>query len=367
MVRIGFIGFGRMGITHYSILNTHPSVQVNGICDSSSAMLAILKKYLSVPTYSDYEQMLDQADLDGVIISTPGDSHLEIVKAAIQRGLDVFVEKPFTLSAEEGRAALAMLDGRQLVNQVGYVNRFNEVFVEVKKLVDEGAIGEVRNYVAEMYGATVLRDSKSSWRGKTDAGGGCLYEFASHCIDLAIYLFGRPERVAGSITQSIYSSVVEDLVTSTFVHREGFTGNVMVNWSDEAYRKLANVMTIFGTAGKIIADKHAYKIFLKEARPDIGFDKGWNTRYITEFGKPVRFYLRGNEFTAQLDYFVDAVEQKRAANVPGFADGFKTDAVIEQIRKDAGLTLAGSSEGVDVGPAPKPDRKSVSRWRRIFK
>ena len=366
MVRIGFVGFGRMGITHYSILSTHPSVQVAGVCDSSTAMLSILKKYLDVPTYSHYRKMLDEAGLDAIVVSTPGDSHLDIVKAGIEKGLHIFVEKPFALSAQEGKAALAMLEGTPLVNQVGYVNRFNEVFVEVKKLLADGAIGEVKNYVAEMYGATVLRDSKGSWRSKKDTGGGCMYEFASHCIDLALYLFGQPERVVGSVVQSVYSSDVEDLVSSTFIHGEGYTGNIMVNWSDETYRKPANIVTIFGTKGKIIADKHAYKLYLKEARPERGFEKGWNTRYLTEFGKPVRFYLRGNEFTAQLDYFIDCIEQKRAENVACFSDGVKTDIVMEEIRQDAG-GLAGNSNDSHGTSTFEPGRKQASGWKRLFK
>jgi scyllo-inositol 2-dehydrogenase (NADP+) len=128
-----------------------------------------------------------------------------------------------------------------------------------------------------MYGATVLKDSKSGWRGKKKTGGGCLYEFASHGIDLALYLFGPPRKVAGSLLQSIYSSQVEDYVSSTFIYDNGCTGSIAVNWSDETFRKPANIMTINGTRGKIIADKHAYKVYLKDDDPIGKLKKGWNT------------------------------------------------------------------------------------------
>jgi predicted dehydrogenase len=64
-----------------------------------------------------------------------------------------------------------------------------------------------------------------------------MYEFASHCIDLVVYLLDRPDGVAGSVLQSIYSSEVEDLVSSTFIYNKGFSGTVMANWSDESFRK----------------------------------------------------------------------------------------------------------------------------------
>jgi len=365
MVKVGFIGFGRMGITHYSILNTHPSVKIVSVCDQSSTMLKILSKYVDVKTYGDYVKMLDDSDLDGVIISTPGDSHAEIVKTCLKRGLHVFVEKPFTMTSSEGQGVVGELGEKPLVNQVGYVNRFNEVFIEVKQLIANGVIGDVVNFSSEMYGATVLKDSKSSWRGSKKTGGGCMYEFASHCIDLALYLLDKPDAVVGSVLQSIYSSEVEDLVSSTFVYNKGFSGSIMVNWSDETYRKPANVVKIMGTGGKIIADKHAYKIYLKEANTEIGFDKGWNTRYITDFAKSVRFYVRGNEFTSQLDYFIDCIEGKSNGNVASFAEGLKTDVVMEEITKDAARSLAQSGGVSGVTATLRRTEEKQSFWKKL--
>jgi predicted dehydrogenase len=208
MLKIGFIGFGRMGITHFSILNPHPSVQVVGVCDESTSMLKILNKYVNVKTYTDHHAMLRDTPLDGVIVSTPGDSHAEISKACLGRGVGVFVEKPFTLSVEESREVLSVLGNRQLPNQVGYVNRFNDVFQEVKRLLDKGVIGKIKTFTSEMQGPIVLKQSKSSWRSKRKAGGGCLYEFASHCIDLTIHFFGTPDRITGSTLRRIYSAEV---------------------------------------------------------------------------------------------------------------------------------------------------------------
>jgi predicted dehydrogenase len=341
MLKAGFIGFGRMGITHLSILNTHPSVQIVSVCDHSSTMMNILKKYKGMSTYSDYRKMLEEVPLDFVIISTATDSHSEIIKHCLEKGLHVFVEKPFSLCSADAQETLACLDGKELVNQVGYVIRFNEVFMEVKKLLDAGVIGDVKGFSAEMYSATVLKDSKESWRSKKKAGGGCMYEIASHCIDLTVYLMGMPDRVAGSVVKSVYSSAVDDMVSSTFIYKNGVSGIMSANWCDEAYRKPTNIVKIFGAKGKIIADKHAYKIYMKEPDTANGFHKGWNTRYITDFARNVRFYLRGNEFTAQLDYFVDCIEKGKTDNISSFSEAMKTDLLIEEIARDAAENAAG--------------------------
>ena len=367
MLRAGFIGFGRMGITHFSILNTHPSVEIVAVCDQSSTMLNILKKYVDVHVYSDYRKMIDNTELDFVVISTPSDSHSEIINFAIEKGLHVFTEKPFAMTSTEGRESLDFLEGKPLVNQVGYVNRFNEVFMEVRRLLDEKVIGDVKNFSSEMYGATVLKDSGSSWRAKRKTGGGCMYEFASHCIDLTVYLLGKPDKVVGSIMQSIYSSNVEDLVSSNFIYNNGCTGTIMVNWSDETYRKPTNIVTIFGTKGKIIADKHAYKIYLKESDPDNGFHEMWNTRYITDFAKSVRYYVRGNEFTRQLDYFIDCIEQGQTENISSFEEALKTDVLMEEITKDAARSFASNDSVSQISPILPKGTKLSSIWRNFIK
>ena len=366
MLKAGFIGFGRMGMTHYSILNCHDSVEIVSVCDNSKTLMNILGKYTDINTYADYHEMFEKEELDFVIVSTPSGSHAEVIKAALDHNLHIFAEKPFTLTPEEGKEVLSRHQVKNLVNQVGYVNRFNEVFVEVKRLLDSGVIGDVKNFTSEMYGATVLKDVKENWRGKRKMGGGCMYEFASHCIDLVVYLMGQPEKVAGSIMQSIYSSGVEDLVLSNFVYGSGYSGTIMVNWSDVTYRKPTNIFTIFGTGGKIVADKHAYKIYLKEPNEEHGFHEGWNTRYITDFAESVRFYVRGNEFTKQLDYFVDCIEGERFDNISSFEEAHKTDVIMENIRQDAVRTLTMGAVEPLVSPIlANPGRTSL--WKKFSK
>jgi hypothetical protein len=85
----------------------------------------------------------------------------------------------------------------------------------------------------------------------------------------------------------------------------------------------------------LIADLHAYKLYFRGSPRVSGFEAGWNTRYVTEFAEPVRFYLRGYEFTRQLDYFIDCVHTRRPAAMSSFADGLATDRLMERIAADA--------------------------------
>ena len=213
-------------------------------------------------------------------------------------------------------------------------------FWKLKDNLDADLIGEIKRFKSEMLGATITRDAKSSWRGKKNLGGGCMYEFVSHCVDLIVYLLGEPDIITGSVLQSVYSSDVEDVVSSTFLYDSGMSGTVLANWSDESFRKPTNRIEIFGKKGKIIADQYSYKVFLKEDFQDKGFVKGWNTRYITDLAKSVRFDVRGRVYTRQLDYFIDCIEQERTDNISSFAEAIKTDLIMEKIRIDASRSLA---------------------------
>ena len=335
MINGSLIGMGRMGITHLSILNSNQDVNIVAVCDTSKTMLNMINKYLKIKTYTNYKKMFSENELDFVIISTPPDSHFSLITAAIDKNINIFVEKPFTMSSTEGTEILNKMSGKALVNQVGYVNRFNEIFEKLKSILEDKLIGDIKAFKSEMYGATVLKDSKGSWRSNKLKGGGCLYEFAAHCIDIVVFLFGKPENVYGSNLGQVYSSDVDDIVSTKFHYKEGFTGSLFVNWCDSSFRKPSNIITVFGTKGKIIADKYELKVFMKESNGTSGFHEGWNTIYITDLAKGVRFYLRGNDFTRQLDYFIKNISNSVYENISDFKQANITDQLIELIRNDS--------------------------------
>lgn len=334
MLRIGIIGFGRMGLTHFSILNSHPDVQIVGVCDSSSFVVGNIRRYLGVEGFDDYRKMLDVQKPNAVVVATPTAGHADAVSSALERGIHVFVEKPFALATSDGDRLMSLLRQHPVVNQVGYVLRFNEVILEIRRLLLSNALGRLLCARVEMSAPQVLQKVKTGWRSKRSEGGGCLHDFASHGIDLLHYLVGAPLDVVGASLLKINSDAVEDAVFAMFKHGDGCLGTIAVNWSDPSVRKPSYKIDVLGEQGKVVADLHAFKIFFK-GDPVEGFTRGWNTRYITDFAKPVRFYLRGNEFTRQLDHFVDRALGRTQESICGFADGAVTDRTIDAIARTA--------------------------------
>ena len=256
-------------------------------------------------------------------------------KLAAEKNIHVFSEKPFTTKANLAKDLWSIFVKRELVHQVGYVNRFNDVFMTVKEYVESGVIGRVIRFKSEMYSRTITKsDGGNTWRDSREGGGGAVFDMAAHAIDLVNYIIGKPDKITGSSLTQIYSKNVEDAVSATFLYKNGISGTLNVNWSDESYRKPSNKLEIFGADGKILADQHGIRLFKKTPCPDKKLVSGWNTIYITDIFKPVPFYVRGNEFTSQLYHFVDCILNQEQTNICSFKDASDTLDVIEAIFKD---------------------------------
>jgi predicted dehydrogenase len=246
----------------------------------------------------------------------------------------VFCEKPFSLTTAEGEELTDIAQNKFLVNQVGYHNHFIGTFREMKRLLKAGVLGELVHFVGEAYGPVVTKEKGGTWRSKPEEGGGCLYDYASHVINLIQEIIGRPVKASGSQLKNIYSNGVEDAVYGTLHLQNGISGILSVNWSDETYRKMSTTLTVQGKNGKIICDATEIKIFLKEESKKEGLDKGWTIKYITDFAIPVKYYLRGEEYSAQIDQFIDSIKNKKPVENNSFEEGLYTDKVIEMIIND---------------------------------
>lgn len=334
-----------MGLSHLSILGAHPQVDLVGMCDTSGYMLDVLQKYTGFTGFSDYHKMLDQADLDAVVIATPTKAHFSMVKAALDHGLHVFCEKPLTLRAEESDELARIALEKGLHCQVGYHNRFVAAFSEAKRLLDANAIGEVTHALAEAYGPVVLRTKGGTWRSKRSEGGGCLYDYAAHPLDLLAWYLGEPDRVGGTVLGQIFSSDTEDEVYSTLFYPTGTTAQLSVNWSDESFRKMTTRVTLTGTGGRIVVDRQECQVFIRDVgTPPEGYQHGWNVRYTTDLTPPVWFYVRGEEYSAEWAYFVASIiGDLPAGSVIGqnsFTSAAVTDRVIEKLVDDAAVPAA---------------------------
>ena len=362
MVRVALVGLGKMGLSHLAIARTHPDVEVVAASDPNSYVLDAVRKFSNLRTYASHAEMFAKEQFDALIVSTPSRFHQEVVQAALMRGVHVFCEKPFCLDVEEGRRLAEMAEERNLVNQVGYHARFIATFQEARRIVDSGVLGRIHHVKAEAYGAVVLRPSMATWRSSKKEGGGCLYDYASHAVDLLDYLVGPPDAVTGSLLRSVFSRDVDDEVYTNLVYPGGMTGQVEANWSDESFRKMYLRITVWGTNGRVAADRQEIQTHLRSDGDNaLGLKKGWTVRYTTELTKEVWYYLRGEEYSAQIDHFIRRIRGETSTLTSTFATANDADRVLAMIAGDA----AGETSSVAVRPTDQPGSMMRSVYKKL--
>ena len=335
MLRVGMIGLGKMGLSHHAIVNAHPGVKVVAACDQTAYLTDVLTKYTGLKCYDDYDQLLAGEALDAVIIATPSKLHASMVEKALNKGLHVFCEKPFVLDPADGERLATLAESKGLVNQVGYHYRFVGAFQEAARIVNSGALGRIHHVRAEAYGPVVLRPKGGTWRSAKSEGGGALYDYACHAIDLVNFIAGVPSSVGGVVRHGVFSRDVDDEVYSSFYYPNGASGQLCVNWSDESFRKMSTKISIWGTNGRLTADRQECQVYLREPHagmPDAA--KGWTVRYTTDLSEEVWFYLRGEEYSAQVDYFAQSIKARRTDGENTFRSALDADRVVAMILAD---------------------------------
>lgn len=337
MIRVGLVGAGKMGVSHLALFGAHPEVHVAGICEPQPLIASIVSSQTGIETFASYERLIERADLDAVVVATPSKTHADIAGYAIERGVHVFVEKPLTLSTVDSWRLVEAAEATTVTNQVGYHNRFLGTFMEARRLVRAGAIGTVHHIDGRAFGPVVVRPrAGSTWRSRRSEGGGCLHDYASHVIDLMNFMVGAPSDVIGARLGSVYSDGVEDTVHALFVYASGASGSLHTDWSDESYRKMSTSVAIHGTSGRIVVDRQECQVYLKPGHRFENYDEGWTIRYITDLQPPVDYYLRGEEYSAQVDAFVRSVHQFDKCAENSFRSAYATDWVVDRISAIAG-------------------------------
>jgi len=360
MIKTAMVGLGKMGLSHLSILRAHPDLDVVAGCDATTYLTDILSKHAGLKCYADFDDMLRSETLDALVVATPSKLHAPMVQAVLERGLDVFCEKPFVLDVADGERLIELARSRSRVTQVGYHYRFVGAFKEAARIVKSGALGDIHHVRAEAYGPVVLRRKGGTWRSARNEGGGALYDYACHAIDLVNFVFATPSAVSGVVRHAVFSRDVDDEIYSTLHFDNGASGQLSVNWSDESFRKMATKISVWGTNGRVTADRQECQLYLRETHPALaGVGKGWTVRYTTDLSDEVWFYLRGEEYSAQIDYFAQSIKARRLDGENTFDRALDADRVVARLLDDVGATT--------VMPGREPRHTSrPSVWSRLF-
>lgn len=334
------IGGGKMGMSHLAIISSIVGKQKVALCDRSffTRFLFSVLGYKVIPSLD--EKFIRLNDLKAVVVATPTPSHAQLVEWSLVRGLPCFVEKPLTLDvdASEHLCDLAKSSGVEV--QMGFVMRYVRTYQSLRECVHDNAFGAVLSYRGSMLGNVVTkRPDPKVWIGDSALGGGCLNEYGPHILDLCRFIFGDVDRVVSASLETVFCDRADDFARFELVHTNEVSGEVILNWSDESKRKSVIEFEVLFQFGKMVVDNSGVRIELEkgatEAMKDIAHRHTFaNPRYVT-------FYLRGEEFSLQIQRFLQVVgfntviDDELIDEAADIDDGLFVDKLISKIRIQA--------------------------------
>jgi predicted dehydrogenase len=200
--------------------------------------------------FSDTERMIQELNPDCVYVCTPPPTHVEVVRSILRAGTPkaIFVEKPLASRGAEARALAEEAQRRSILGVVGFQRRFNGVFCETRRLLQQREIGEVRLFRAIDLTAGPMGPA-TGWRGEPQAGGVTM-EWGIHLLDLLLWMFGIPSAVRARRVR-IFSDSVEDFASAWLSFPGGVSGTAEWGWNLRNYAPPELGLEIHGTEGVI--------------------------------------------------------------------------------------------------------------------
>lgn len=142
MLRVAIVGCGKIADAHAAAIAMIPDSEIVGVCDSEELMAKQLYERFKIKGYfRDLKEMLKVSNPSVVHITTPPQSHFEIAKACLNSGCHVYVEKPFTINAEEATQLLQLAEQKHLKLTVGTDEQFSHEAVRMRNLINKGYLG----------------------------------------------------------------------------------------------------------------------------------------------------------------------------------------------------------------------------------
>ena len=195
-VKVGLVGFGFSGETfHAPVIQAVEGLTMATVVSSNADK--VHRSFPGMSVVSSLDEVLSEKEIELVIITTPNALHYPMAKQALEAGKHVVLEKPFTVSVEEGERLIEIAKEQKCLLSVYHNRRFDSDFLTIQKLMEEEQLGTIMTYEAhyDRYRAEV----RDRWREEDKKGSGILFDLGSHLIDQALTLFGKPDSVYADI------------------------------------------------------------------------------------------------------------------------------------------------------------------------
>jgi predicted dehydrogenase len=240
-VRLALIGFGYWGPNYARVLSELPGAELTVICDQRPDRLALVRqRYRAVATCERLDDLFRRDDVDAVVIATPASTHEELVRASLNHGRHVLVEKPMALTAAGGQALCDLADSAGRLLMVGYTFLYNAGVRKMREMMAPDQFGQPYYLHATRTNLGPIRqDVNAAW------------DLAPHDIAIFNYLLDEQPLWASAIGTRVLKTSREDIAFATLGYKNDVIGNIHVSWSDP--NKVREVVAV-GSRRRVVFD-----------------------------------------------------------------------------------------------------------------
>ena len=274
-----------MGRNHARLYSELPGVELVGVADVNETLAISVAQSYGCKPFADYNDLLDE-NLDALSIAVPTTLHREVALDAIEKGINILIEKPIADTIENADEVIEAARKKGVKLMVGHVERFNPAIIKLKELIDSGLLGNVVSISARRVGPYPPRIKDV----------GIIVELGAHDIDIMSYLYGEKiKEVYASAGSVVHSHEDHAIITLNF--NDGSSGVIDTNWlTPHKVRSL----TVIGSKG--IAEVDYVEQTLRI------FDQEWVRDAKIEVEEPLKL---------ELLHFIDCVQYDKKPLVSG--------------------------------------------------
>ena len=334
MVTVAVVGVGGWGKNLARNYHEIPEARLKYICDLDEERLASLAAHLpGTRASSDFGIVLADEEVQAVVISTSAPTHFELCRQALERGKDVYVEKPFVLNVGQAEELISLAAKLERVLMVGHLLEYHPVVLRLRQMIQSSELGEVQYIYSQRLNLGTVREDENA-----------LWSFAPHDISSILFLLGKEPINVSARGQSYLQRGIEDVVFLSMYFGDETMAHIHVSWLDpHKVRK----MTIVGSRKMAVFDdiEASDKLKIYDKGAELGSNYDTFAEYIgLRFGDVTIPYIKvGEPLRHECNHFLECVRERTTPRSDGL-DGLR----VVKILTAAEESLKASGKPVDI-------------------
>jgi predicted dehydrogenase len=343
ILNVAVTGCGYWGPNLIRNFSSLPDCRVKQVCDTDENRLNHMKKlYPSVGTTKQYEDLVNDKELDAIVVATPVHLHHELAKKSLLAGKHTFIEKPMATSSAECEELVTLAEKKKLTLMVGHTFIYSTPVRKIKEIVDSGDIGEIQYISSRRLNLGLFqKDINVTW------------DLAPHDISIILYFMGKPPVSINCQGKAHVNPNIEDVTNMSLNFENGGFAIIHSSWLDP---NKVREMIIVGSKRMIVYNDNEplekIKIYDKRVEAPPHYDTFAEFHYSYHYGDAYIPYLKQVEpLKVETQHFLDCIRKGQKPDTNGL-EGLRVVQILEASSRS--LKNDGAKVEIDLELGKKP-------------